>query len=120
MPLPHFREAKCGPNPLECQFAGLKTQMPRLRARSACFLQGFLDLRFVFFRKNDDSHEDRLLRCRFFRGKITRRGYFCAYEVAHKEPPDDAEAPEETQNDAPVDDPPPGLGECPYPPNQQD
>jgi len=60
MPLPHFREAKCGPNPLECQFAGLMTQMPRLRARSAAFLQGFLYQRFAFLRKKGNSHEDRL------------------------------------------------------------
>ncbi len=37
-----FCEAKCGPNPLECQFVGLAPHMPRLRARSGCVLQGFL------------------------------------------------------------------------------
>ena len=51
MSVPHFREAKCGLNPLKCQFDGLEPLMPRLRARSARVLQGFLYLRLVFFGK---------------------------------------------------------------------
>ncbi len=77
-----FREAKCGPNPLKCQCAGWSTLMPRLRARSACVLQGFCSLGSPFYEKNSDSTERRLLLWGLFDRDVTRRGDFRAHEIA--------------------------------------